>query len=110
MGVRVLALDGAVPRRRPVVRGRSASPPPRMESEGVLAFALLRATSVGVGRGVGAGRTGVGVGVALATTTGVACARGVGVTAGAGGRLAASDFAAVSSLSKMSTKGVSFIV
>src|SRR5205085_10574276 len=82
-------------RRPPVVRGRSASPPPRTASPGVLV--LVRAISTGVGRGVGAGRAGVGCVrgcVALATVSaGVDVGRGVGVTTGAGVRVPASFFA-----------------
>src|SRR5437588_3419527 len=93
-------------RRPPVVRGRSASPPPRTARPGVLVFVLVRAISTGVGRGVGAGRAGVGcvracicevrtgvVVVLEAASAGVDCARGVGVTTGAGVRVPTSFFA-----------------
>src|SRR2546421_86488 len=92
-------------RRPPVVRGRSASPPPRTARPGVLVLVLVRAISTGVGRGVGAGRAGVGcvracvcevrtgVVVLEAASAGVDCARGVGVTTGAGVRVPASLFA-----------------
>src|SRR2546421_388691 len=83
-------------RRPPVVRGRSASPPPRTARPGVLVFVLLRAISTGVGAGrAGVGcaracvcevRTGVVV-VLEAASAGVDCARGVGVTTGAGVRV-----------------------
>jgi hypothetical protein len=76
---------------RDVVRGRSASPPPRTVRFGVLA----RATSEGVGVGRAMLRVGRwGVGVALATVTeGVGCAVGVGLAEAVTVRVPASLFA-----------------
>jgi hypothetical protein len=77
---------------RDVVRGRSASPPPRTARFGVLV--LARATSAGVGVGRAMLSVERGVGVALATVAaGVGCAVGVGLAEAVTVRVPASLFA-----------------